>query len=179
MTAATSDDVLRLDEDGFGRALDRLSPGLLALARCFAPDDATADRMVEGAWRSALRGEARGAALHVALARRMAVAAPDDPPSLGIARQRLRIALGSAARSPLPVQRDHRRPGGGPATGVPLSHVISALPSALRVALVLHDVHGWPARDVQSLLGVSRSSCATMLGQARGELCAGTVGEVV
>jgi DNA-directed RNA polymerase specialized sigma24 family protein len=178
MTSASGDDALPLDEAGFGRVLDRISPGLLALGRCFATDDATAERLVEGAWRSALRGELPGTRLPVALARRMAVAAADDPPALASARQRLRLALATGGSTGLPGQRD-RRQAAGPGGSAPLAREIAVLPPALRVALVLHDVHGWPAQDVQALLGVSHGVFARLLGQARARLVPHAVGEAV
>lgn len=178
MTPATTDDLLPLDEDGFVRALDRISPALLGLARCFVTDDATADRMVEGAWSSALRGEVLGAALPVALARRMAVPAADDPPALVTARRLLRTVLAPGGAR-LPGQRDRRSGAAGPAARAPLAEGISTLPLAVRVVLVLHDVHGWPAGDVQALLGVSPDVGARMLGHARSGLVPLAVGEPV
>ena len=177
MTTATGDDdALPLDEDGFGRALDRISPALLGLARCVTSDDAIAERMVEDAWRSALRGEVLGP-LPVALARRMAVAAPDDPSRLGTARQLLRVVLASGGRASLPGQRDRRWDAA--AADASLDAGISALPPVQRVALVLHDVHGWPVRDVQTLLGVGSAGWCRLIGQARDRLVPSAVGEAV
>jgi DNA-directed RNA polymerase specialized sigma24 family protein len=178
MTPATGDDVLPADEHAFGQALDRLSPGLLALARCFAPDDETAEQMVVDAWRSALDGGALGARLPVALARRMSVAATDDAPSLVAARRRLRVVLASGGGTPLPLQRD-RWSGRGPLRPAALDRELSALPPALRVALVLHDVHRWAAADLQALLGVGPRTLVCMLGEARGSLGSQAVGEAV
>ena len=172
------------DERDFSTALDRWSPGLLALALAFAQDAGTAHRMVEHGWVGALRSgdlEDPTADVRTLVVRAMAGPGhgPGDSAGAGadaavLAGQRaLRHALLAAGVLVLPRQR-----AGGPpvaAARLPVALDLSdlrRLPPPLRLVLLLTDVQRWPAAEVEALLGVRPAARRSILGHARRTLLA-------
>ena len=169
--------VLR-DERGFSEALDRWSPSLLGLARSFAPDVATAQRMVERGWTSALRSghlDDPGRPVRLAVVRAMAVSAqPEADLALAAGQRALCLAIRSSGVVVLPGQRDRRAATAVGATlpVTPALGDLDLLAPPLRLVLLLVDVHRWPAQEVEELLEVRPAALRAILGHSRRALLA-------
>ena len=166
------------DEQAFAEALDRWSPGLLGLAGSFAPDTATAHRMVERGWSGALREgqlDDPGRPVRLAVVRAMASSGPGEPDlALAAGQRALRLAIRSSGVVVLPGQRDRRRTGavGAALTAPPTAEDVHRLAPPLRLVLLLVDVHRWPAQEVEALLEVRPAALRAILGHARRTLLA-------
>lgn len=164
---------LRHERD-FLDALDRWSPGLLGLALAFADDAATAHRMVEDGWLRALRRgqlDDPAGSRRVAVVRAMTGTGTDtrrDGP-LAAAQRSLRLAVRGAGVVVLPGQRERRPPAGRTSVAPARLEVadLRRLPPPLRLVLLLTDVQGWPAEEVEELLEVRPQAHRAILGHAR------------
>lgn len=167
------------DERDFSTALDRWSPGLLALALAFTEDAGTAHRMVEHAWSSALREghlDDPTADVRTAVVRAMAGGGPGASAGAGagadpavLAGQRsLRHALHAAGVLVLPRQRTGRPRAAAALQPVALDLAdLGLLAPPLRLVLLLSDAQRWPAEEVEALLGVRPAARRSILGHAR------------
>jgi len=164
-----------LDERAFAEALDRESPGLLALALAFADDATTAHRLVEEGWLRALRSgrlDDPAGSVRVAVVRAMAdvgTSTGSQDAALVAAGRALRLAVRASGVLDLPVQRD-RRAVAAPGTVLPsVLHPadLRRLVPPLRLVLLLTDVQRWSHEEVVELLEVRPQAHRAILGHAR------------
>ncbi len=156
------------------RLVDQHSPHLLQVAGFFAADGAAAQRMVVRAWHLALpvllpdplAGAEGTEPPRVALVRALAVGDPDDPRVDSGARA-LRLAVqGAGCFVPLQLQ-----PVTAAAGRDDLPARLRAVVGPLRLVLLLTDVQGWAAQDVEELLEVRPAARRALLALARDQLC--------